>query len=98
MKRIVRLTEKDLTRIVKRIINEQEDNCNKCLMSTAKKLGLSNDEATIQKLQTIYTQGKEPSPASYKMIFGMNDEQLRNIRNYNNQFFQCKQMCSAKTM
>ena len=66
MKRIVRLTESDLTRIVRRVISEQETNNSK-LVGTAKKIvgnlltamgGLGTDDALARK--SIYAINSKP--------------------------------------
>ena len=66
MKRIVRLTENDLARIVRRVINEQETNDPK-LVGTAKKIvgdlltamgGLGTDDALARK--SIYAINSKP--------------------------------------
>ena len=66
MKRIVRLTESDLTRIVRRVLSEQETNDSK-LVGTAKKIvgdlltamgGLGTDDALARK--SIYAINSKP--------------------------------------
>ncbi len=51
MKKVIRLTESDLTRIVRRVIMEQSETCSGCIRSAANNSGISDiTEENINKL------------------------------------------------
>jgi len=62
MKRTVRLTERDLTRIIKRVIMEQTDSCGVCVMDAAKNAGIQDvTQEKMAALIDILTKGGEPT-------------------------------------
>ena len=61
MKKVIRLTESDLTRIVKRVIIEQSNTCGECVIQAAKSAGIDNiTEEKMTKLINLLSSGKKP--------------------------------------
>jgi len=69
MRRVVRLTERDLTRIIKRVISEQSDTCGTCVMDAAKNAGIQDvTQEKMAALIDIMMKGGEPTFEDIKEV------------------------------
>jgi hypothetical protein len=76
MKKVIRLTESDLTRIVKRVIRESQtpQECISCIMQAGQSAGipqLTQDKA--QSILNILSKGQPPTPEDMKSILNLTD-------------------------
>lgn len=82
MKRIIRLTESDLTRIVKRVINENEEETEIAKLEAANKSyceGGSMENKLLSKIKSLGTEAKDKLKEIYNNIKGKSIKELFGI-------------------
>lgn len=82
MKRIIRLTESDLTRIVKRVINENEEEAEIDKLEAANKSyceGGSMENKLLSKIKSLGTEAKDKLKEIYNNIKGKSIKELFGI-------------------
>ena len=82
MKRIIRLTESDLTRIVKRVINENEEETEIAKLEDANKSyceGGSMENKLLSKIKSLGTEAKDKLKEIYNNIKGKSIKELFGI-------------------
>ena len=95
MKRIVRLTERDLTRIVRRVINEQQELCMDCVMEAATNAGITDvTEEKMQKVIDIFSKGEMPEISDIKILFP-NPKDIMKGGKFLMQVMKCQDKCKG---
>ena len=95
MKRIVRLTERDLTRLVRRVIQEQQDLCMDCVMEAATNAGITDvSEEKMQKVIDIFSGGEMPDISDIKILFP-NPKDIMKGGKFLMQVMKCEDKCKG---